>query len=110
MSYHVIVADPAFELILEQARYIAIEQQAPLNAARWLERVFDAADSLEQWPRRCNLAPEDARRPYEVRKLNVEGSLLLFTIVESTKTVWVIGFRHGRQEPAPNQLPESPPE
>jgi len=91
--------------IREQARYIAIDEQAPLNAARWLERVYAATDSLDKWPRRCAIADEDRYRPYEIRKLGIDGYLLLFTIVDETNTVWVIATRHGRQQPQPDDLP-----
>lgn len=36
MTYRVILTDPAFDAIQAQARYIAIEQQAPEAAQRWL--------------------------------------------------------------------------
>jgi len=58
-------------------------------------------------PRRCSKAEEDEFRPYEVRQLIVDGYLLLFTVVDETKTVWVIGFRHGRQLERSDELPEN---
>ena len=106
MTYRVIVTDTAFESIRAQAHYIAVEQQAPEAAVRWLERVFDASDTLSKMPRRCARAPEDAYRPYEIRWLGVGAFMLLFTVVEETKTVWVIAARHGRRLPRPEELPE----
>mgnify|MGYP002623682436 CR=1 FL=1 len=99
MRYSVRITPLAEAAIREQARYIAVEQKAPLNAARWLERIHAAADTLGTWPRRCALAEEDAHRPYEIRKLSVDGYLLLFTIDQATHTVWIIATRHGRQQP-----------
>ena len=109
MTYEVIITDPAFALIAQQTRYVAIDQNAPINAARWLDRILKAADSLEQSPRRCAYAPENDYRSYEIRKVNVGGYLLLFTIVDETETVWVIGFRHGRQLPRLSDLPDETP-
>jgi len=109
MTYRVRITPGAEAAILEQARYIATEANAPINAARWLQRVYDAAETLEQWPRRCPLAEEDAFRPFEIRKYSVDGFLLLFTIIEQTQTVWIITARHGRQLPQHKAVPESPP-
>jgi len=109
MSYRVLITAPARAKILEQGRYIAVDRQAPLNAARWLERVFDAADTLADFPRRCALAPENDFRDYEIRRLLVGDYFLLFTIVEEDQTVWVIGFRHGSRLPRANELPHEPP-
>lgn len=109
MTYRVIVTDPAFDAIQAQARYIAIEQQAPEAAQRWLERVFDASDTLAEMPYRCALAAENDFRPYEIRWLGVGDFMLLFTVVEESKTVWVIGARHGRRLPRPASLPSKTP-
>ena len=106
MSYRVLITPRAEAAILDQARHIAIDRHSPLNATRWLHNILDAADSLEQWPRRCALAPEDQYRPYEIRKINVGGHQLLFTIDDNTQTVWVISFRHGRMLPNAGDLPD----
>jgi hypothetical protein len=74
-----------------------------------LWRILDAADTLDDMPRRCSTAKEDRRRPYKVRKLNVGGYLWLFTIVEAAETVWVIGFRQERMMHRPDDPPEEPP-
>lgn len=109
MSYRVLITPSARAAMLEQARYIAVDCQAPENAAHWLERVFDAAETLAELPGRCMVAPEDAFRDYEIRRLLIGSYLMLFTIVEEEKTVWVIGFRHGRRLPRPEELPEGTP-
>ena len=107
MTYTVEITDAAFEAIGDQARYIAIDCQAPLNASRWLEQVWDAIDDLEHLPSRHNLAPENAFKTYEVRRVLVGDYLVLFTIDEGAYKVWVIGFRHGRRLPRPDALPDA---
>jgi len=104
--YKVIVTAPALERIREQATYISVEQGAPEAAALWLQRVLAASNSLSEMPKRCSRAIEDAYCAYEVRSIGVEGFLLLFTITEDTKTVWVIGARHGRQLPRAEGMSE----
>ena len=110
MTYRVVISPDARAAILEQARYIAEEQQAPLNAARWLAEVLRAADSLEHWPRRCPKAPEDAYRDFDIHKHVVKGFTLLFTVVEESRTVWVVGARGAGQLPKIDALPSEPPE
>jgi len=43
-------------------------------------------------------------RAYEIRRLLIGDYILLYTIVEETRTVWVIGFRHGSRLPRPDNL------
>jgi toxin ParE1/3/4 len=109
MTYTVEITDAALEAIRAQVRYIAVECQAPLNAARWLERVWDVINDLEHLPDRHSLAAESAFRPYEVRRALVGDYLLLFTIDAESRKVWVIGFRHGSRLPRPGDLPMAPP-
>jgi toxin ParE1/3/4 len=106
MKYAVEITDTAFELIRAQARYIAIDCQPPLNASRWLERVWDAIDGLEEMPNRHTLAPENDYKPYEVRRALIGDYFILFTIDESAAKVRVIGFRHGSRLPRPDDLPD----
>lgn len=110
MTYAIRISPAAEAAILAQARYIAIDQQAPLNAVRWLQSMFDAADGLDEYPRRYPLAAENDRRSYEIRQLNVAGHILLFTILEETQTVWVIGYRHGRMISCADDLPGTLPD
>lgn len=105
MSYQVRITAPTLTRIHEQADYIASEQQAPELAADWLSRVLKAGNTLREMPGRCPLAIEDVLFPYEIRVLLVGQFHLLFTIVEDTKTVWVISARHGRQAPRALDLP-----
>ena len=109
MIYRVLITKPAERAMRDQALYIAVDQQSPQNAATWLENILTAADSLEQWPKRCSLADENEFRPYEIRKIIVGNHLLLFTVVEETKTVWVLRCRHGNQLPLLDDLPEDTP-
>jgi len=105
-EYSVEVTDAAFVAIRKHARYITVESQSPKNAERWLEQVWDAVDSLEHLPRRAAKAQEDEFLAYEVRQLVVGSHLLLFTIDDGERKVWVVGLRHGRRLPRPQDLPE----
>ena len=108
MTYGVEITDAALDAIRTQARYIAIDCHAPLNAARWLEKICDAAEGLEHLPARHNLAEESAYKSYEVRRVLVGDYLILFTIDEPAHKVWIIGFPHGNRLPRPNDLTWDP--
>ena len=108
MTYRVRIADSALGRIHAQARYIAIEQQAPEIAASWLQRVLKAGDTLSEMPHRCPRGLEDVLFTYDIRAMLVGHFVLLFTIVEESETVWIINARHGRQLPRPDELPIDP--
>ncbi len=108
-GYEVGWTDTAWEAIRVEARVIAVERGATSTAQRWLERIWDAVESLEQWPRRFAKAPEGAFVDYEVRRVVVGRYLLLFTIDDERRRVWVIGLRHGHRLPRPQDLPPAQP-
>lgn len=105
IRYSVELTDAAFAAIRDHARHIAVTDHAPETAKRWLERVWDAVDSLEHSPRRAAKAQEDAYVAYEVRQLVVGNHLLLFTVDDDQRTVWILGLRHGHRLPRPADLP-----
>jgi len=106
MKYEVHTTPEANRQIDRQAEYIAKDQNAPLEAGRWLERIFDAVDSLEDMPYRCPLAEENEYKNYEIRKRGVDGFNLLFTVIEDKKEAWIIRTRGPGMEVNPDRLPE----
>ena len=46
-------------------------QHAPTNAARWLERIRAALQTLDTNPQRCPLARENAKVEFELREFHV---------------------------------------
>ncbi len=84
-TYAVELTDTASAAILSQARYIAVDAQAPESARNRLEQIRDAVHSLERRPRRGGKAEEDNYVGYEVRQL--------------------VGLRHGHRLPRPGDLP-----
>jgi hypothetical protein len=80
----------------------------PAHAGRWLARVWDAVDSLELWPRRGRRTEDYGWFDGEVRRLVVGRHLLLFTVDDERRTVWILGLRDGRRLPRPEDLPRDP--
>jgi hypothetical protein len=66
---------------------------------------FDATDRLDQNPERFGLAEESRFRDYDIHRQVIGSYLGLYAVDDDAKIVRVIGFRHGRQLPRPEQLP-----
>ena len=60
MKYKVILSPEA--AAQAEAAYRWIEKFAPENAARWYNRLLDKIYSLEDFPTRCSIAPENEPR------------------------------------------------
>lgn len=52
MIYEVHTGARVHEAIRQAVRYIAVDCQSPMNAERWLDRLWDRIDELEEMPRR----------------------------------------------------------
>ena len=80
-----------------QVRYIADEQHAPENAARWFNRLLATVDSLEFMPERYQVDPaQTAARGTEVRRLVFERTYLLFYVIDHARLqVTIVLFTHG---------------
>lgn len=78
-----------------------LSQEAGEAGLRWFQGLREAVASLAHSPRRCALAPENARFPFEVRHLFYGHTphvyRVLFTI--EGDTVSVLHIRHGRRQP-----------
>ncbi len=98
MLYRVVVSQEVFDRLEAFVDYIAIEQQAPLNAERWLRKAWQHIQTLKTFPNRCPKAPEDKQFDFTVRMLIVDRCLFLYTVDEEKREVQVFGFRHGSQD------------
>jgi plasmid stabilization system protein ParE len=78
-----------------------LSQHAGGTGVRWFLAMQDAIACLAKFPRRCPLAPESTRFPFEVRQLLYGRKphiyRILFTI--EGETVYILHIRHGRREP-----------
>jgi len=78
-----------------------LSQHAGDPGIRWFLALQGAIASLTEFPERCQLAPESAAFPFEVRHLLYGNTphvyRILFTI--ENQTVYVLHVRHGRRQP-----------
>jgi len=95
MSYH--VETNAQSLADLWHAYLWIAERAPMEALKWLDRMYDALNSLEEMPRRCPIAPESRFAGGEVRQLIVgnkrHGFRILFEIEDDI--VKILHIRRG---------------
>ncbi len=98
-KYRVVLAPAALDALTAYVDYIAVDQQSPLVAERWLQKAWSKVLTLRAFPHRCALAPENAKSRHEVRALRVDRCLFLYRVDETARTVRVLAFRHGSQMP-----------
>jgi plasmid stabilization system protein ParE len=110
MKYRVIIQPPAFDDLDEACGWLAARSTEA--AARWLEGMFAAIQTLEANPERCGLAPEKDCVDYEIRQFlcgrgrNVYR--VLFTI--NAGAVRILHVPHAaRRFFSPEDFPEEQP-
>ena len=109
MGYRVLI-DPKAAAEIEEA-CVWLAEQAPRAASRWFNNLHEAIQSLQDFPRRCALAPETRGFDREIRQLlfGRRGGMyrILFSI--SGRTVQVLRVRHAARRvwfPGEDQVSE----
>ena len=107
MTYRVRLQPAALDDLEQAYQYAA--KSAPATAASWLNRFFEALQTLENNPQRCPYAPENVKCQRELRQYlygrrpNVFRAV--FTIEGST--VWILRIRRAsRPDLKPRELDE----
>jgi plasmid stabilization system protein ParE len=77
-----------------------LSEQAGETGIRWFLELERAIKSLESFPERCALAPENQRFPFEVRQLLYGRKPHVYRILFAVEgeTVQVLHVRHGRRQ------------
>lgn len=94
-KYEVIVTPEAQAGIRESFLYI--HDRSPLNAARWLQGLYDEIDSLERFPERCSYAREREYLEEDLRQLVCKSHRIVFYVDKRKNTVYVLYVRHGKR-------------
>jgi toxin ParE1/3/4 len=79
-----------------EAIYLRIREDSPTRAAEWRLGLLKAAQTLEQFPGRCPLAPESSAG-LEIRQLLYGEYRVLFSV--AGHTVYILHIRHGARQP-----------
>jgi len=83
-----------------ESAYAYIEEQSPKRAHEWAVGLMDAINSLQTFPGRCPIAPENEFFPQEIRQLLYGKGRgvyrVLFTVTGDV--VNVLHIRHSAQD------------
>jgi plasmid stabilization system protein ParE len=86
-EYRLIVSPEAYQALDGFIEYIAVDQQSPLNAERWLQKAWSRLLTLKQFPHRCPPAPENESYRETIRMLIVDRCLFLYWVDEAAVAV-----------------------
>ena len=104
MEFRVELSPKAYNDI-DCAKCWIAEHISSAAAEKWEADIFDALESLSEYPARCPIAPEDKAVDFEVRHLLCGGKQggyrIVFTIElnEKVPLVWVYAVRHSSRQP-----------
>jgi plasmid stabilization system protein ParE len=78
-----------------------LAREAGETGLRWFQELREAVASLAEFPHRCNLAPEDADFPFEVRQLLYGRKPHVYRILFTTDgdRVILLHVRHASRLP-----------
>lgn len=98
MKYTVLIEPRASRDLEAALEWMTVEHNSVIN--EWYRGILDAILSLECFPARCHLAPENANVPYELRQLMYgkrrNAYRILFTI--RGVRVHVLHIRHSARD------------
>ncbi|MBL8232069.1 MAG: type II toxin-antitoxin system RelE/ParE family toxin [Bryobacterales bacterium] len=77
--------------------FLYIHERSPLNAARWIEGLYDEIDTLERFPERCSYAREREYLEEDLRQLVYKSHRVVFYVDKPKHTVYVLYVRHARR-------------
>lgn len=95
MAYRVEIT-PEAEADLAHAYLYICAQSSHERAAAWYNQLRGAVATLQAYPGRCPLAPEDRAFSEEIRQLIHRPYRILFSIVGNK--VVILRVRHGAQQ------------
>jgi len=98
MTYRVLISEQAQHDILQAHDYIV--RHAPLNADRWLIRLYERVEGFGDMPRSNPMDEEHARRPREYRKMTVGNYRVVFSVNDEDHTVRVAHVWHAAGDPS----------
>jgi len=96
--YSVHISELAESDLKEIGRYIVEELLEPTLALKLVDKIGDAALSLEEMPQRNALVADERLSTAGIRKLLVDNYIIFYVISEKEKTVMVIRILYARRD------------
>ena len=90
MIWNVSYSDSFWQDIKEIASYISEILQEPQISEKQVERIFDAADSLEHMPERHRVYDGTVTREPEVRFFPVDNYIIFYQAIKTLRTVKIL--------------------
>ena len=97
-TYSVHISELAEGDLKEIGSYIAKELLEPTIALKLVDKIGDAALSLEEMPQRNALVADERLSTSGIRKQLVDNYIIFYVISEEKKTVMVIRILYGRRD------------
>ena len=92
-TYRVIIAPEASADLTAIHSYVA--QDSPENAARMVERILDAIETLKIMPHRTVHERQSSKIRHPVRTLPVRPYIVFFRVLDDERVVRILAIRHG---------------
>jgi len=91
----------AYRVVLGQRAERALEKLAENLTVEGYDGLWDAVDSLEEFPERCAFAPEPPLRHRGVRQLLYKVGRQVYRVLYRVRgeRVEILTIRHGRRRP-----------
>jgi plasmid stabilization system protein ParE len=102
--YQVIVTPEAQASIREA--FLHIYAGSPLNAERWLRRLYAEINTLESFPERCTVARESEFLEEDLRQLLFKSHRVVFSVDSANRAVYVHEVRHAKRRALGEPVPE----
>ena len=98
MAFQIDITDPALEDAADYVRFVREVKKEPEAANRWFRGLVQAVYSLEDFPERCPLIPEQEGFSFEIRHLIYFSHRIIFHIETGKKRVTVYRVWHGARK------------
>ena len=92
-AYRFIISPEASENLQSINAYIALD--SPQNAARMVERILAAIETLGILPHRTVLERQSRKVKHPVRSLPVKPYMVYFRVLDEEQTIRILTIRHG---------------
>ena len=98
MAYKILETERAQQDLSDIVGYIVSSLENPSAAASFLDEVEGCYDNLEQFPLMFEACRDPRLKASGYRKAGIKNYIMVYKVNESTGTVFIMRFFHGRQD------------
>lgn len=97
MPWNIEITDDASAEMRLTYYYIFLVLSNPIAAINFLEKISNAIDSLQEFPKRYKIREEEKFKCKNIRSMPVDNYLILYIVDEKSNTVTVAHIINGKQ-------------